>query len=92
MFELINMFPTPVYVADVDIKFEDKDLEDVLIEINRIGGYRKVSERKIVKRHIECSIFNKSGYIEEPRKIAGKILPIIPFYGKRTIVDGAETY
>lgn len=27
MFELINLFPTPVYVADVDIKFEDKDLE-----------------------------------------------------------------
>lgn len=71
---------------------DQKDLEITLEELSRIGGYRKVSTKKVVKRWVEKSIVSGHRYLEKPRRIAGKVLPVIPFYGHYNIVDGMEVY
>ncbi len=38
------------------------------------------------------SIFNGNEYMQEPKRIAGKWIPIVPVYAYRTYVDGNECY
>ncbi len=56
------------------------------------SGWVKVRERKVVRRKVERSVIDGSGFIEEPRVIAGKYLPVIPIYCNRSYVDGIESY
>jgi len=51
-----------------------------------------VRERTIKRRTIEVSKFTGDQFIEEPRRIAGKWIPIIPGYAYRSFVDGKEYY
>jgi hypothetical protein len=71
---------------------EDKDLEEKTLELELAGGYRRVARRKIKRTHIEKSVICGSEYLEEPRRIVGKILPVLPFYGKYSVVDGKVVY
>ncbi len=64
-------------------KIEDELLAD---------GFIILRERKIRERYIERSVFDGIRFIEEPRRIAGRALPVIPVYAKRAFVDGRETY
>ncbi len=48
-------------------------------------------ERKVRTQSVEVSVFNGEEYLEKPRRIVGKYIPIIPFYGIRAFVDGRET-
>ncbi len=49
-------------------------------------------ERVLRIQSVEVSVFNGEEYLEKPKKIAGKHIPVIPFYGFRAYVDGVETY
>lgn len=50
------------------------------------------NERKIIKQRVEMSVFSGTEFLKKPRRIVGKWIPIIPFYGFRAYVDGAERY
>ncbi len=73
------------------IEIDDKDLELAAEELE-IGGYQKIKSKRIRRTKIMKSIIGGKGFIEEPRRISGKILPIIPFYGFWSFVDGKEHY
>lgn len=51
-----------------------------------------VRERKIMRRSVEKTVFSGADILEKTRRIAGKWIPIIPFYGTRAYVDGVEYY
>ena len=51
-----------------------------------------VRERKIVRQVVEKTVFSGDAILEKTRRIAGKWIPIIPMYGYRSYVDGAEWY
>ncbi|MCK5445214.1 MAG: hypothetical protein KAI73_06285, partial [Rhodospirillaceae bacterium] len=51
-----------------------------------------VRERMILRGSVEKTIFSGEEILEDTRRIAGKWIPIIPFYGYRTYVDGVEWY
>ncbi|WP_299084898.1 portal protein [uncultured Paraglaciecola sp.] len=53
-------------------------------------GYEQVREKKIKRRSVWKSILGGGDYLVEPRRIAGKHLPIIPIYGYRGYIDGQE--
>lgn len=86
---------------DVAIRFESplgrkmclykdqvKDNLDELLD----GGFVEVSRKKVKRKQVFKTVVGGAGVIEERRRIAGKMLPIIPFYGYRTYVDGEEYY
>lgn len=63
-----------------------------LRELREQGIVEFVRERKIVQRTIEKTVFSGLDILKPPQRIAGKRLPIVPFYGIRNYVDGAEWY
>ncbi len=68
-----------------------KQIMDHLDELADFG-FRKTGERMISKRIIKKSIMYGGGYIEEPTRIAGSMIPIAPCYGFRSYVDGQEYF
>jgi hypothetical protein len=88
---------TPVFIynnlVSGDVEVYDKD-EHALIkdELKDSEAHKFVRSRRLVKQHVEKSVFSGSDFLEEPKKIAGEWLPIIPMYGYRAFVDGAEWY
>lgn len=49
-----------------------------------------VEERKHIVQFVEMTVFSGEEILEEPRRIAGKWIPIIPIYAYRAYVDGVE--
>lgn len=82
-----------VFINDMNERMEidDDDLELSLPEL-QYGGYHEAKKRRVKRCEIYKSVLTGSDYIEKPRRIAGKILPIIPFYGYWAFVDGQEFY
>lgn len=76
-----------------EIEVYNKDEHEIAKEELKADQNRNfVRERMILRQHVEKSVFSGDAYLEEPKRIAGKWLPIIPMYGHRAYVDGAEWY
>jgi type II secretory pathway component PulM len=69
---------------------EDHELIKDELRNDELREFR--TERKIVKQRVEMSVFSGAEFLEKPRRIIGKWIPIVPFYGFRAYVDGAERY
>ena len=54
--------------------------------------HRFVRKRNIKRRTVEKSVFNGDEFLEEPRRVVGKHIPVVPVYGHRVYVDGSEYY
>jgi hypothetical protein len=54
------------------------------------GGFEEIKRRKIVRHTVWKTIIDGTSVLEEPVRIPGKFLPIIPMYGYRSYVDGQE--
>lgn len=80
----INEQGSRLYVEDKDLESEQEEL------VNK--GYRSIKSKQVKSCHIEKSIISGGQFLERPRKIAGKIIPIIPIYAKFNVVDGVEVY
>jgi len=55
-------------------------------------GWEHVRDRKITRQTVMKSIFTGDEMLEDPKRIAGKFLPVIPFYGYRVYINGEEHY
>lgn len=51
-----------------------------------------VRKRKLIRQSVEKTVFSGKDILDETRDINGRHIPIIPFYGYRSYVDGVETY
>ena len=51
-----------------------------------------VRERDVMRQSVEKTVFSGDAILEPTRRIAGKWIPIVPFYGYRSFVDGVEWY
>jgi len=51
-----------------------------------------VRERMVLRGSVEKTVFSGAEILEDTRRVAGKWIPIIPFYGYRSYVDGVEWY
>lgn len=72
--------------------YSKDDHELVKDELKASDVHKFVRERKVLKRKVMMSRFAGKEFIEEPRQIAGDILPIVPIYGYRAYIDGREHY
>ena len=67
------------------------ELEDVKGELE-VTGWEFVRERQIKRQIVEKSIFTGQEFLQKPKRIAGKYLPIIPIYAYRVFIGGKEYY
>ena len=67
---------------------EVEKIEDEL----KADGWTFVRERKVKLQTVEKSVFSGAEFLEEPRRISGKFIPIIPMYGYHRYVDSKERY
>jgi len=72
--------------------FSKEDHEDVKDDLRRDEFRQFVRKRKIVKQIVEKTVFSGDEILEPTRRIAGKWIPIISIYGRRSYVDGVEFY
>lgn len=68
---------------------EDELTEEIMMELASLGA-TEVRSKKITVRTVMKYTMSGSQIIERPQRIAGKDIPIVPFYGKRVIVDNIE--
>lgn len=75
-----------------DIKYIDKDFEedDNLELALEAQGMRRVREYKKTRRRVKKYIMSGGGILRDGTYIAGENIPIIPYYGNRTVIDGIE--
>lgn len=63
-----------------------KDIEDELKE----GSFDMLGEREVKKRRVYCGLLSGAEWLEEPKRIPGEHIPLIPVYGRRAFVDNQE--
>lgn len=69
---------------------DDHDLIKDELKADEFRVFKR--KRKILTRRVEKTIFSGEDILDDTRRIAGKWIPIIPFYGFRMYVDGVEWY
>lgn len=72
--------------------FDEKEHEEKKAELSKSNVHQFVRKRAITRRRVEMSRFSGEEFLEEPRRIAGKFIGVIPVYGNRSYVDGTEYY
>jgi len=69
--------------------FNEKQNEEMADDI-KARGLKLRRKREIVSEQIMKSVFSGVKFFEEPRRISGKLIPVVPFYGERIFVSGVE--
>jgi hypothetical protein len=85
--ETLHIFQT---IDGQEEKYLDSELDGETAELLNAVGTVKVRERKITRRKIHKYIMSGGKVLEDCGYIAGKNIPIVPFYGKRWFVDNVE--
>lgn len=70
--------------------YDDEEIKDVIDELED-GEFEKVGkERKVKRRRVYCGIMSGSEWLEDPERVPGQHIPLVPVYGKRWFVDNQE--
>jgi hypothetical protein len=74
------------------MQVRDQELQDDPDKLAQLQatGFQKIREKRRKVRKIRKYIMNGARILSDEGYIAGKCIPIIPFYGKRWFVDGIE--
>lgn len=68
----------------------DFDADETLEETLATLGTIEVRQKRVRRRKVHKYIMSGGGILEDCGYIAGKNIPIVPFYGKRWFVDNVE--
>ena len=74
------------------MSFTEDEHEKIKDELAEDDFKEFVRKRQVVRRVIEMTVFSGDDILKATRRIAGKHIPIIPFYAHRSYVDGQEQY
>lgn len=73
-----------------EIKVSDEDLTEEKQRELDATGYHEVRQKKVKRKTIHKYLMSGSKILEDCGIIAGKNIPIVPFYGKRWFIDNVE--
>lgn len=87
--ETISTFKT---LMGEEERYTDAEFENDPELVNKLSavGTVKVREKKVKRKRIHKYIMSGGGVLEDCGYIAGRMIPIIPVYGKRWYVDNIE--
>lgn len=93
--ELVRFFRSLVDgEPDMQVSEDEIDADPEMLAELLATGFREVRQKRVRRRKI-MKYTMSGGHIfatgeHKPQQIAGRCIPIIPFYGKRWVVDGVE--
>lgn len=70
--------------------YDDEQLADENLQNELAEAFEKGKSRKVKRRRVYCGLLSGAGWLEEPERIPGNYIPLIPFYAERAFVDGQE--
>ena len=73
-----------------DKRMTEAELYDDMLEQLQATGFRKVREKRITRKVVHKYLMSGGSILEDCGLIPGRCIPIIPYYGKRAIIDGIE--
>lgn len=74
------------------VELEELEEDPTLAEELQATGYVETERKKVRCRKVVKYLMNGAKMLNEGEEIAGKLIPVIPYYGKRMVVDGVERY
>lgn len=69
--------------------YDDDQINEIKDELEE-GEFVIINQRKMKRRRVYCGLMSGAEWLEEPKRIPGEYIPLIPVYGHRTYVDGLE--
>ncbi|WP_391529452.1 portal protein [Photorhabdus akhurstii] len=69
--------------------YDSEQIKDIIDELAE-GDFEKLGERQVKKRRVYCGLLSGSDWLEEPKRIPGEHIPLVPVYGRRSFVDNQE--
>lgn len=89
--ELIHFFRGLDEGAE-DLRVTDAELKDdpEMLDELQATGFREVRQKRVERRVVRKYIMSGGRMLEDCGIIPGRHIPIVPFYGKRWLVDGIE--
>lgn len=63
---------------------------DLAKELADSEAFIKGESRTVKRRRVYCGLLSGSEWLEEPKRIPGSYIPVVPFYADRSFVDGQE--
>lgn len=77
--------PAEIRLTESEIKAEPGKVDTLLAT-----GFREVRQKRMKRKRVHKYIMSGSKVLEDCGYIAGSCIPVIPFYGKRWVVDNVE--
>ena len=71
-------------------KYLDSELDDETRQMLAAVGTVEVRQRRLTRKRVHKYIMSGGKVLEDAGFIAGKCIPIVPFYGKRWFIDNIE--
>lgn len=71
------------------VTYDSEQVEEVQEQLEE-AGFQEVARRTVKKRRVYVSLIDAEGFLEEPQRIPGEHIPLIPVYGKRWFIDDIE--
>lgn len=68
---------------------EDDLTENVLMDLT-LSGWEEVRTRNVTRRKLMKYTMSGAKILDRGQRLAGKYIPLIPFYGHRVVVEGIE--
>lgn len=69
--------------------YDAEQIKDIIDELEE-GEFELINAREVKKRRVYCGLLSGAEWLEEPKRIAGEYIPLIPVYGRRSFVDNQE--
>ncbi len=69
--------------------YDDEQIKEIKDELEG-GAFELINEREVKKRRVYCGLMSGAEWLEEPKRIVGEYIPLIPVYGRRSFVDNQE--
>lgn len=75
---------------DTRVAQSEIDADETLHETLTATGHRVVRQKRVQRKRVHKYLLSGGGILSDEGIVAGQCIPIVPFYGKRWVVDGVE--
>ena len=89
--ELVRFF-TGLLDDGEELRITEAEIEDdpAMLDELLATGFREVRQKRIKRRVIHKYLMSGGSILEDCGIIPGRCIPVVPYYGKRWVVDGVE--
>jgi hypothetical protein len=87
--ESVNLISYQNPLTGHTVVYEEPDIAPIEDELARVG-YKKTGEQTKKLYQVYCCVIDGESILEEPVRLPGSMIPLVPYYGKRFYDEGKE--